>query len=91
MDKFVALSELTCGQRAVISGLLPQAEERRRLRELGFLDGIDVECVLSRRGIGAYLVRGTVIALRDVDSSVVGIKMQAKPQFCEERSGAVCL
>ncbi len=54
-----------------------EPEEYRRLRELGLFCGAEVECVMRRRGIGAYLVRGTVIALRDTDASAVELLRDA--------------
>lgn len=91
MDEYAALSQLTVGQQAVIAGVSLQAEERRRLRELGIIDGVRAECVLRRKGIGAYLVRGTVIALRDADSTAVQINLMPAHQSCEEGGCAVCL
>ncbi len=39
-----------------------------RLTELGFSKGSTIKCVVRRKGIGAFYLKGTVIALRDEDS-----------------------
>lgn len=41
---------------------------RRRLMDLGFVEGAKVKKLLSGRGIDAYLIRGTLIALRRDDA-----------------------
>lgn len=50
-----------------------------RLRDLGFVPGAIVSCVLqkSRRNIAAYLVRGAVIALREEDSRYILVNPDA--------------
>ncbi len=71
MNNQLTLCELVPGQRAVISGIVSENEGRRRLRELGMTDGETVECVLFRGGISAYLVKGSLIALRREDAEAV--------------------
>lgn len=46
---------------------------RRRLMDIGFTEGAEIECVLAAPGGGikAYLVRGSVIALREGDARLI--------------------
>ena len=47
------------------------AAMRRRLMDIGFTEGAEIECVLAAPGIKAYLVRGSVIALREGDARLI--------------------
>ena len=46
---------------------------RRRLQDLGIVEDTAVECIGKSPGggMGAYLIRGAVIALRDEDAMLV--------------------
>lgn len=55
------------------SRLLSSGSMRRRLLDIGLIEGTDVEC-LQRSPAGdpvAYLIRGAVIALRAEDASQI--------------------
>lgn len=67
------LCEIKVGESCVIRGLLTEGVIRRRLLDLGFAPGCEVECIgVSPLGDPcAYLVCSTVIALRRRD----GIKI----------------
>ena len=70
------LSELSVGERARVRALAAQGGIRRRLQELGFCPGAPVVCWL-RAPMGdpvAYLLRGTVVALRGADADVVTVE-----------------
>lgn len=61
---------LSISKKATVSRLLPTCNMRRRLLDLGFTVGTEVQC-LYRSPLGdptAYLVRGAVIALRQEDA-----------------------
>lgn len=67
------LSELREGQRARVSSLLSDGSMRRRLQDIGLIEGTPVECV-QKSPAGdpvAYLIRGAVIALRSEDSGKI--------------------
>lgn len=69
------LSDLSIGEECRISAIDIDGLMRRRLMDLGFVPGTKVEC-LRRSPAGdptAYLVRGTVIALRKEDAARVYI------------------
>jgi len=71
----ISLSALRPGQRGVVCGLSAAGEERRRLQDMGLIDGTTVSC-LGRSPLGdpcAYQIRGAVLALRDEDARQVRV------------------
>ncbi len=65
------LSRLREGEIAKVSDLLSVGTMRRRLLDIGLVEGTEVECV-QKSPAGdpvAYLIRGAVIAIRSEDSS----------------------
>lgn len=57
------------GERAVVETLRAHGSMRRRLLDIGLVQGTNVECV-GRSPLGdpaAYLIRGAVIAIREAD------------------------
>ncbi|HBL84442.1 MAG: iron transporter FeoA [Clostridiales bacterium GWF2_38_85] len=65
------LKDLKQGQIGKVNSLLSTGSMRRRLQDIGLIEGTDVEC-LQKSPAGdpiAYLIRGAVIALRSEDSS----------------------
>ena len=64
------LCELKEGQTARVTNILIDGSMRRRLQDLGVIEGTKVEC-LQKSPSGdpvAYLIRGAAIALRSEDS-----------------------
>ena len=64
------------GDSAVVCKLASSGRIRRRLQDIGLIPGTKVECI-QKSPLGdpiAYLVRGTVIALRCEDSSNIIIQ-----------------
>jgi len=62
----VSLIKIPIGKRAVVKELLTIGSIRRRLQDIGLIEGTEVEC-LYKSPPGdpiAYLIRGAVIALR---------------------------
>jgi ferrous iron transport protein A len=68
-----SLSDLKNGQIAKVKKLLSTGSMRRRLQDIGLIEGTEVECLQRSPGGDpiAYLIRGAVIALRSEDSSKV--------------------
>lgn len=68
-----SLRDLKQGQSARVKELLSTGSIRRRLMDIGLIEGTEVECIQhSPAGDPtAYLIRGAVIALRGEDSSGV--------------------
>lgn len=70
------LSGLSVGEGATISRLTSKCTMKGRLEGLGFCPGEEIRCVM-RSPLGdptAYLIRGTVIALRRSDAKTVAIE-----------------
>ena len=67
------LTALREGERARVAALLTEGGMRRRMQDIGLIEGTPVEC-LQKSPSGdpvAYLIRGAVIALRREDSGRV--------------------
>ena len=64
------------GKMVKVTNLLSTGSMRRRLQDIGLIEGTKVEC-LQKSPAGdpiAYLIRGAVIALRSEDSSSVMVE-----------------
>ena len=70
MNDILSLKDLAIGQIARVGTLLSEGSIRRRLQDIGLIEGTEVECVLKSPygDPAAYLIRGAVIALRSEDS-----------------------
>ncbi len=70
MNNICSLTDLEVGQRAKVGSLMSEGAIRRRLQDIGLIEGTLVECVLKSPGGDpvAYLIRGAVIALRSEDT-----------------------
>lgn len=69
MKNISALTHLLPGEKATVVSLETSGSMRRRLLDIGLINGTQVECV-GRSPAGdpsAYLIRGAVIALRKDD------------------------
>ena len=77
MQDIIPLSDLNINQNSKIEIFLVNSKIRQRLLDLGFIKGTDITCVLknSSNDLSAYLIRGTVIALRKDDSSKILVKI----------------
>ena len=84
MTKPIGLHELDVGACATVKSLHNEDRMRRRLRDLGIVDGTKIECI-GKSPCGdphAYFVRKTVVAIRECDAK----KITVVPLFteCEE-------
>lgn len=73
MDTAKTLFNMREGTSATVRTLRNEGGMRRRLQDIGLIEGTSVLC-LQRSPSGdpiAYLIRGAVIALREEDSSKV--------------------
>jgi ferrous iron transport protein A len=75
----IPLTQIRPGRRATVSGLSAEGGLRRRLQDLGLVEGREVTCVeLSPLGDPtAYEICGAVIALRREDSETVLVLEEA--------------
>ena len=77
-EENITLNNLPIGKKCIVKELLSNGIERRRMLDLGLIQGTSVEA-LQKSPSGdpiAYLVRGAVIALRNDDSSKIIIELQ---------------
>ncbi len=67
------LCDMSTGAYAVVVSLETKGELRRRLMDIGLVEGTTVECVRKSPAGDpkAYLIRGAVIALRNEDAATV--------------------
>lgn len=71
----LTLDMIDTDETAIITKLNTQGGMRRRLLDIGMIEGTNIRC-LFRRPSGdptAYLIRGAVIALRSEDSHSVEV------------------
>lgn len=75
MNGYRSLYDLKQGQKARVKSLLNTGSMRRRLQDLGIVEGTKVERLLASPSGDpvAYLIKGAVIALRSEDSSKIVI------------------
>lgn len=70
------LNNLKDNEKAIVLDLTATDETRRRLQDIGLINGTQVLC-LMHSPLGdpvAYNIRGAVIALRSEDASMVIVK-----------------
>lgn len=71
----MTLNKVKEGTTVEVSALLSEGPMRRRLRDIGVIEGTKIQC-LQKSASGdptAYLIRGAVIALRGDDSSRIQV------------------
>lgn len=71
MNQMNSLKNLNPGEKAKVKSILSTGSIRRRLQDIGLIEGTEVECLQKSPGGDpvAFLIRGAVIALRSEDSS----------------------
>lgn len=70
------LCDISPGDIGVVSGMRTEGSIRRRLRDIGFVEGAKVECIM-KSPLGdpvAYLIKGAVIALRREDAASITVE-----------------
>lgn len=70
------LCDLKIGQRGTVIALRAVGGMRRRLLDIGLIEGTAVQCVGRSPGgdPAAYFIRGAVIAIRDCDGADILIE-----------------
>jgi ferrous iron transport protein A len=77
MAKTMTLSELPVGKTARVESLRAEGNERRRMLDLGVIEGTKIE-PLYKSPAGnpvAYMIRGAVIALRNDVSEKITVSV----------------
>lgn len=72
----MSINDIKAGGRARVKGLLAHGTMRRRMLDIGLVNGAEVECV-GQSPMGdprAYLICGAVIAIRRSDGDKVIIE-----------------
>lgn len=79
MKNITNLSKLDEGQYARVLSLNADGSIRRRMQDIGLIQGTKVECLQKSpfRDPIAFLIRGAVIALRSEDSSQVVVEYES--------------
>lgn len=69
-ESVCSLTDLKIGETARVNKLSLTGSMRRRVQDIGLIEGTEVECVLKSPGGDpiAYQIRGAIIALRNEDS-----------------------
>ena len=77
MQLIESMDRLPEGSAAMVTELLTTGSMRRRLQDIGLIEGTRIECLLRcpAGDPAAYLTRGAVIALRAEDSSRVRVEL----------------
>ena len=65
----MTMNQMSPGQQGVVRRMLNTGSMRRRLLDIGLIEGTRIECVGRSPGGDptAYLIRGAVIAIREED------------------------
>lgn len=89
MCEIISLKEMQPGQRAYVKKLLVSGSIRRRLLDIGLVEGTEIKCV-GKSPAGdpsAFYIRGAVIAIRSEDSrNVIAELIEEGNQHGEEDS-----
>ena len=73
LDQYIPLNSLPIGETGIVQKLLSTGTQRRRMLDLGLVNGTPVEA-LQKSPSGdptAYFIRGAVIALRSEDAGKI--------------------
>lgn len=78
MENRCSLTKLQVGENGEVDVLRAKPGIRRRLRDLGLIEGTHVECVLKSPGGDptAYCIRGAVIAIRNEDAGDIIVRVR---------------
>lgn len=73
----INLTDMETGDTAIVERLLSGSDMRRRLQDIGLIEGTCVECIMKSPGGDpiAYQIRGAVIALRKEDAENILISV----------------
>lgn len=75
-EELIKLNFLNIGEKGIIKKINSDSSIRRRLLDIGLINGTTIECVL-KSPFGdptAYAIRGAVIAIREEDAKKIYIE-----------------
>lgn len=77
MNMECCMANLNIGQSGTVKALTAVGTMRRRLQDIGLIEGTEVECILKSPSGDpvAFQIRGAVIALRNEDSQSIIISI----------------
>lgn len=77
MNDVITLNDLCVNQCCIVSKVNSKGNMRRRIMDIGIIPGTFIECVLSSPSGNpcAYLVKGSLIALRNDDASMIEVNL----------------
>ena len=78
MKELISLSALRPGEAGLVRAMQNTGPMRRRLRDLGLIEGAAVRCLGRSPGgdPAAYEICGAVLALRDADSGQIMVRRE---------------
>jgi len=73
----MSLSDIKVGQKALVTKVVANENIKRRLLDIGLIEGTYIECVLKSlfNDPLAYLIRGAVVAIRKEDSKDIQVEL----------------
>lgn len=77
MNNICSLTELKPGHSAVVTRISVRGGIRRRLRDIGLIEGTSVECAFKSPSgdPAAYFIRGALIAMRSEDTRDISVSV----------------
>lgn len=71
----MTLDQLNVGDKCIVKCINNNSKIKRRLLDIGLIPNTKVECVLTNpsKDSLAYLIRGTVIAIRKIDAKEIEV------------------
>ena len=78
MQELFPMCALRPGEEGIVESITLTGDLRRRMQDIGLIPGTHITCV-GRSPLGdpcAFRIRGTVIALRNCDSSAIILRRE---------------
>ena len=86
MEKQKTMADLLPGEKATVRGLKAKSGMRRRLQDLGLIEGTKIACV-GQSPLGdprCFMIRGAAIAIREADCEAVVVEAETKQSRWQE-------
>lgn len=69
------LNDLKLYEEGRIKNLKTSDNIRKRLMDIGFINGVKIKPVLIKKNIRAYMIKDTVISVRCIDTSDIEVEI----------------